>query len=305
MNPFLTICLLIILFACQSTPQPAENDRVVNNDTEVKTPSNKSSVTQHASIDDTFSFSAKKVIPQPPASKVSKPVSSDSYYCFINGDKIPFEPPLDLFYIEFNFNKEMKTLTSDERDKLNMQFEKDLKDLGLVRLNPRRNVYRIVNSNYTRTQLVKKLLQKKEVHFLEAIYSTSGNERYFSPTVTIEFNEGMNIDQAKKILKNQQIRNYTLYFNEQHQLIADLSFESEEMLSYEFLIVANRFRNLNPFTKLSQRTFSMRCRIESSKGIVAFYSLQHIIPFFIIAVLCILNCLNDFSIMIDESIFAI
>ena len=240
MKTILNIFLLIILFACQSTPQPAENDRVVNNDTEVKTPSNKSSVTQNASIDDTFSFSAKKAITQEPASKVSKPVSSESYFCFINGDKIPFEPPLDLFYIEFNYNKELKTLANDERDKLNMQFEKDLKELGLVRLNPRRNVYRIVNSNYTRTQLVKKLLQKKEVHLLEAIYSTSGNERYFSPNVTIEFNEGMNIDQAKKILKNQHIRNYTLYFNEQHQLIADLSFEPEEMLSYEFLIIANR-----------------------------------------------------------------
>jgi hypothetical protein len=245
MKQFLTIFLLIVLFACQSAPQPAGYNREVKtNDKEIKTPANKPSATQNASIDDTFSFSAKKAITQKSASKVSKSVSSESYFCFINGDKIPFEPPLDLFYIEFNYNKEMKTLTSDERDKLNMQFEKDLKDLGLVRLNPRRNVYRIVNSNYTRTQLVKKLLQKKEVHLLEAIYSTSGNERYFSPTVTIEFNEGMNIDQAKKILKNQQIRNYTLYFNEQHQLIGDLSFEPEEMLSYEFLIVANRLSEL-------------------------------------------------------------
>ena len=245
MKQFLTIFLLIILFACQSAPQPAGNNREVKtNDKEIKTPANKPSATQHASIDDTFSFSAKKAITQESASKVSKPVSSDSYYCFINGDKIPFEPPLDLFYIEFNYNKEMKTLTSDERDKLNMQFEKDLNELGLVRLNPRRNVYRIVNSNYTRTQLVKKLLQKKEVHVLEAIYSTSGNERYFSPTITIEFNEGMNIDQAKKILKNQQISNYTLYFNEQHHLIADLGFEPEEMLSYEFLIIANRLSEL-------------------------------------------------------------
>lgn len=241
MNPILTIFLLIILFACQSAPQPAGNNRAIKtNDKEVKTPANKPSVNQNASIDDTFSFSAKKAITQETASKVSKPVSSYSYYCFINGDKIPFEPPLDLFYIEFNYNKELKTLTSDERDKLNMQFEKDLKELGLVRLNPRRNVYRIVNSNYTRTQLIKKLLQKKEVHLLEAIYSTAGNERYFSPTITIEFNEGMNIDQAKKMLKNQQISNYTLYFNEQHQLIADLGFEPEEMLSYEFLIIANR-----------------------------------------------------------------
>lgn len=245
MNQFLTIFLLIFLFACQSAPQPAGDDWVVKtNDKEVKNPANKPSVTQHASIDDTFTFSAKKAIRQPPASKVLKPVSSESYFCFINGDKITFEPPLDLFYIEFNYNKKMKTLTSEEKDELNRQFEKDLKDLGLVRLNPRRNVYRIVNSNYTRTQLVKKLLQKKEVHLLEAIYSTSGNERYFSPTVTIEFNEGMNIDQAKKILKNQQIRNYTLYFNEQHQLIGDLSFEPEEMLSYEFLIVANRLSEL-------------------------------------------------------------
>ncbi|MEN9998767.1 MAG: hypothetical protein RI922_1757, partial [Bacteroidota bacterium] len=90
------------------------------------------------------------------------------------------------------------------------------------------------------TQLVKKLLQKKEVHLLEAIYSTSGNERYFSPNVMVEFNEGMYIDQAKKILKNQQISNYTLYFNENHQLIGDLIFEPEEMLSYKFLIIANR-----------------------------------------------------------------
>lgn len=236
-----TIFLIIILFACQSAPQPAGNDRVdKTKDKEVKSPTNMPSVSQHASINDTFSFSAKKAITQKPASKVSKPVSSESYFCFINGDKIPFEPPLDLFYIEFNYNKEMKTLTNDERDILSMQFEKDLIELGLVRLNPRRNVYRIVNSNYTRTQLVKKLLQKKEVHLLEAIYSTSGNERYFSPTVTIEFNEGMNIDQAKKILKNQQIKNYTLYFNEQHQLIGDLGFEPEEMLSYEFLIIASR-----------------------------------------------------------------
>lgn len=251
MKPFLTICLLFILFACQSAPQPAGNNREVKtNDKEIKTRANKPSATQNSSIDDTFTFSAKKAITQPPVSKVSKPVSSDSYYCFINGDKIPFEPPLDLFYIEFNYNKELKTLTSDERDKLNMQFEKDLKDLGLVRLNPRRNVYSIVNSNYTRTQLVKKLLQKKEVHLLEAIYSTSGNERYFLPTVTIEFNEGMNIDQAKKILKNQQISNYTLYFNEQHQLIADFSFEPEEMLSYEFLIIANRLSELNSVHKI-------------------------------------------------------
>lgn len=241
MNPILSIFLLIILFACQSAPQPAGNNRVVkSNDKEVKSPANKPSVNQHASIDDTFSFSAKKAIIHEPASKLSKSLSSESYYCFINGDKIPFEPPLDLFYIEFYYNKEMKTLTSDERDKLNMQIEKDLKDFGLVRLNPRRNVYRIVNSNYTRTQLVKKLLQKKEVHLLEAIYSIAGNERYFAPKLTIEFNEGMNIDQAKKIIKNQQLRNYTLYFNENHQLIGELSFDPEEMLSYEFLIIANR-----------------------------------------------------------------
>lgn len=242
MKQFLTIFLFFILFACQSEHQPAGNDRVEqrNVKSNKSKKSNKQSLTQHASIDDTFTFSAKKAIPQAPTSKVSKPVSSESYFCFINGDKIPFEPPLDLFYIEFNYNKEMKTLTSEEKDELNRQFEKDLKELGLVRLNPRRNVFRIVNSNYARTQLVKKLLQKKEVHLLEAIYSTSGNERYFSPTITIEFNEGMNIDQAKKILKNQQISNYTLYFNEQHQLIGDLSFEPEEILSYEFLIIANR-----------------------------------------------------------------
>ena len=241
MKQFFTIFLLIILFACQSAPEPAGNNRVKKtNEKEVKNNANKPSVTQSATINDTFTFSAKKAIPQAPTSKVSKPVSSESYYCFINGDKIPFEPPWDLFYIEFNYNKELKTLTSDERGKLNMQFEKDLKDLGLVRLHPRRNVYRIVNSNFTRNQLVKKLLQKKEVHLLEAIYSTTGNERYFSPNVTIEFTEGMNIDQAKKILKDQQISNYTLYFNEQHQLIGDLSFEPKEMLTYEFLIIANR-----------------------------------------------------------------
>jgi hypothetical protein len=242
MKQLLTIFLLFILFACQSEHQPAGNDRVeqpiVKSNKSKK--SNKQSLTQRASINDSLTRSEKNANKQQSGSKASNPVSSESYFCFTNGDKIPFEPPLDLFYIEFHYNKEMKTLTSDERDKLNMQFEKDLKELGLVRLNPRRNVYRIVNSNYTRSQLVKKLLRKKEVHLLEAIYSTSGNERYFSPIITIEFNEGMNIDQAKKILKNQQISNYTLYFNEQYQLIGDLSFEPEEMLSYKFLIIANR-----------------------------------------------------------------
>jgi hypothetical protein len=242
MKQFLTIFLLFILFACQSEHQPAGNDRVEQ--TNVKSnkskKANKPSVNQNASMNDSLTRSEKKANKQQSGSKASNPVSSESYFCFTNGDKIPFEPPLDLFYIEFHYNKEMKTLTSDERDKLNMQFEKDLKELGLVRLNPRRNVYRMVNSNYTRTQLVKKLLQKKEVHLLEAIYSTSGNERYFSPNVMVEFNEGMYIDQAKKILKNQQISNYTLYFNENHQLIGDLIFEPEEMLSYKFLIIANR-----------------------------------------------------------------
>ena len=241
-----TIFLIVNLFACQTELRPVSKDKIVKtNDKNGKSKTKQQSPTKQASIDDTSSTrSAKKENTKQIASTASNPLSSESYFCFINGDKIPFEPPLDLFYIEFNYNKGMKVLTSDERDKLNMQFEKDLKELGLVRLNPRRNVYRIVNSNYTRTQLVKKLLQKKEVHLLEAIYSTSGNERYFSPTITIEFNEGMNIDQAKKILKNQQIRNYTLYFNEQHQLIGDLSFESEEMLSYEFLIIANRLSEL-------------------------------------------------------------
>jgi hypothetical protein len=234
-----TIFLIVNLFACQTELRPVSKDKIVKtNDKNGKSKTKQQSPTKQASIDDTSSTrSAKKANTQHPA---SNPLSSESYFCFINGEKIPFEPPLDLFYIEFNYNKEMKVLTSDERDKLNTQFEKDLKELGLVRLNPRRNVYRIINSNYTRTQLVKKLLQKKEVHLLEAIYSTSGNERYFSPVITIEFNEGMNIEQAKKILKNQHLSNYTLYFNENHQLIADLSFEAEEMLSYEFLIVANR-----------------------------------------------------------------
>jgi len=251
MKKFLNIFLLIILFACQSTPQPAGNDRVVKtNDKEVKSPANKPSVTQEASIDDTFTFSAKKAIPQAPTSKVPMHYSAKKYFTYVNGDKQDFEPPFDLFYIEFNYNKDLKALSSAETDELNGQFEKDLKELGLVRLNPRRNVYSIVNSNFTRTQLVKKLLQKKEVHVVEAIYSTSGNERYFSPTVTVEFNEGMNIDQAKKILKNQQIRNYTLYFNEQHQLIGDISFEPEEMLSYEFLIIANRLSELKSVHKI-------------------------------------------------------
>lgn len=245
MKSFFTIYLLIFLFACQSAPQPTENNRAEKTQNkEIKSSVNKPSVTQEASIDDTFTFSAKKAIPQAPTSKVPMHYSAKKYFTFVNGDKQDFEPQFDLFYIEFNYNKDLKVLSSAEKEELNGQFEKDLKDLGLVRLNPRRNEYCIVNSNFTRTQLVRKLLQKKEVHVVEAIYSTSGNERYFSPTVTVEFNEGMNIDQAKKILKNQQIRNYTLYFNEQHQLIAVLSFEPEEMLSYEFLVKANRLSEL-------------------------------------------------------------
>ncbi len=251
MKTFFTIYLLIFLFACQSAPQPTGNNRAEKmKNKEVKSPANKPSVTQEASIDDTFTFSAKKAIPQAPTSKVPMDYSAKKYFTFVNGDKQDFEPPFDLFYIEFNYNKALKVLSSAEKDELNRQFEKDLKELGLVRLNPRRNVYRIVNSYFTRTQLVKKLLQKKEVHLVEAIYSTSGNERYFSPTVTVEFNEGMNIDQAKKILKKQQLSNFTLYFNEQHQLIAVLSFEPEEMLSYEFLVKANRLSEHESVHKL-------------------------------------------------------
>src|SRR5574343_748583 len=251
MKSFFTIYLLIFLFACQSAPQPTGNNRAEKTkNKEVKSPANKPSVTQGASIDDTFTFSAEKAIPQAPTSKVPMHYSAKKYFTFVNGDKQDFEPPFDLFYIEFNYNKDLKVLSSAEKDELNGEFEKDLKELGLVRLNPRRNVYRIVNSNFTRTQLVKKLLQKKEVHLLEAIYSTSGNERYFSPTVTGEFNEGMNIDQAKKILKKQQLSNFTLYFNEQHQLIAVLSFEPEEMLSYEFLVKANRLSEHKSVHKL-------------------------------------------------------
>jgi hypothetical protein len=246
-----TIFLIVNLFACQTELRPTSKEKIgKTNDKNGKSKTKQQSPTKQASIDDASKRSTKKANTRQPASSATNPISSEKYYSFINGDKIPFEPPLDLFYIEFNYNPEMKVLTSEERDKLNMQFEKDLKELGLVRLNPRRNVYRIVNSNYTRTQLVKKLLQKKEVHLLEAIYSTSGNERYFSPNVTIEFNEGMNIEQAKKILKNQQLKNYTLYFNEQYQLIGDLSFEPEEMLSYEFLIIANRLSKFKSVHKI-------------------------------------------------------
>jgi hypothetical protein len=252
MKSAFTIFLLIILFACHSEPQSAGNDRVEQtNDKRNKAKAYKPSVNKQATIDDSLTRFVKKSNTLEPTLKSSNPVRSESYFCFINGDKIPFEPPLDLFYIEFHYNKEMKTLTSAERDKLNMKFEKDLKELGLVRLDANRNVYRMVNSNYTRTQLVKKLLQKKEVHLLEAVYSITGNERYFSPILTIEFNEGMNIDQAKKILKNQQISNYTLYFNEEHQLIGDLSFDSEEMLSYEFLIIANRLSEHKSIHKIT------------------------------------------------------
>jgi hypothetical protein len=248
----LTIFLIVNLIACQTELQPASKEKIVkSNDNTSKSKTNQQSLTQQASIDDTIIKSAKKANTQQSTSTASNPLSSENYYCFINGDKIPFEPPLDLFYIEFNYNPEMKTLSSAERELLNIQFGKDLKELGLVRLNPRRNVYRIINSNYTRTQLVKKLLQKKEVHLLEAVYSIAGNERYFSPKLTIEFNEGMNIEQAKKILKNQQLSNYTLYFNEKHQLIGDLSFEPEEMLSYEFLIIANRLSGHKSVYKIS------------------------------------------------------
>ncbi|TXI84096.1 MAG: hypothetical protein E6Q38_02425 [Crocinitomicaceae bacterium] len=183
--------------------------------------------------------------------EVSNTLEPKAYFTFMHGNKMAFEPPLDLFYIVFNYNPSMKTLSSADRESLNLQLEKDLTELGLVRLQARRNVYRMVKSKYTRTQLVKKLLQKKEVKQLEAVYSVTMNDRYFESAFNIEFKEGMTIEQAKKIIEAQHIQNFTLFFNEAHQLIGRLEFETKEMLSYQFLVLADKLSKHKNIAQIS------------------------------------------------------
>lgn len=243
------IFLFFILLACQTESQPIEKDQTaLTRNIKTKHESMKSFGKETKSTKDSTSVLDKNTkTPQ----EVSNTLEPKAYFSFMHGNKMAFEPPLDLFYIVFNYNPSMKTLSSADRENLNMQVEKDLKELGLVRLQARRNVYRMVNSRYTRTQLVKKLLQKKEVQQLEAVYSVTTNDRYFESALNIEFKEGMTIEQAKKILQAQHIQNFTLFFNEAHQLIGRLEFETEEMLSYQFLVLADKLSKHKNIAQIS------------------------------------------------------
>ena len=225
-----------------------KNNTTLTNNKKTQPESKKSFGKETKSTKDSTSVSVKALNAKKEA---SNKLESKSYFTFMHGNKMAFEPPLDLFYIVFNYNPSMKTLSSADRENLNLQLERDLKVLGLVRLQARRNVYRMVKSKYTRTQLVNLLSRKKEVQQLEAVYSITMNDRYFESSLNIVFKEGMTIEQAKKILEAQHIQNFTLFFNEAHQLIGRLEFETEEMLSYHFLVLAEKLSKHKNIAQIS------------------------------------------------------